>query len=145
LAEQLKKFTEGEAFRFMRAPDRIELQGFLCTISMGSYREASQACEGLSRYLESMSAINQREVLQQHDQEVLRDIDTSLEAARSILTVSPSGTRNMVRQALNQATRLYGRNTTFDDQVTAWLDDPQVLDTPEGLELVINRLHEMVH
>lgn len=145
LAEQLKNFTESEAFRFMRAPDRIELQGFLSTISMGSYREASQACEGLSRYLESMSAINQREVLQQHDQEVMHDIDTSLEAARSILTVSPSGTRNMVRQALNQATRLYGRNTAFDDQITEWLDTPGLLETPEGIEAVINRLHEMVH
>jgi hypothetical protein len=145
LAEQLKVFTDSEAFRFMRAPDRIEMKRFLSTISMGSYREASQACEGLSRYLESLSVINQREVLQQHDQDVILDIDTSLDAARSILTVSPSGSRAMVRQALTQAERLYGRNTAFDDRVSGWMDDLSVLDTSEGLESVINTLHELLH
>jgi hypothetical protein len=143
LAEQLKAFDDSEAFRFMRAPDRLELSRFLNTITMGSYREAVQACEGLSRYLESLSIINQREVLQQHDQEVLRDIDGSLDAARSIITVSLSGTKAMVKQALHQASRIYGRNGMLDEQIASWDADPGLFETAEGLESVIEQMHEL--
>jgi hypothetical protein len=145
LAEQLKDFCASEAFRFMRGPDQIELTRFLNTIGMGSYREATQACEGLARYLESMSAINQREVLQEHDKQLLQDIDTSLDAARSIITVSLSGTRTMVRQALTQAARLYGRNSAVDEQVAMLEAEPELLDTPEGLEKLIGRMQEILH
>ena len=103
VGDVLEEFVNGELCRAMRAPDRLELEAFLRKLRNEPTSQAALACEGLAKYLESLSIINQREVLVEHDKQVMDDIRQSLEAARSLLLVSPGAAIQMVRESLQQA------------------------------------------
>jgi len=144
LIEELEAFVHADVFRAMRSADRLELQRFLQKARSGDFEEARISCEGLSRYLESLSQINQREVLIEHDQRVLREIGYLLEAARSVVEVSRSHAITLMRDALEQADALKGRLGALDDQVAEWKDEGEEAWREAGrLEQMMERLEQL--
>jgi hypothetical protein len=144
VADVLEGFVDSELCRAMRAPDRLELEAFLRKIRTGSTIAASLACEGLAKYLESLSIINQREVLVEHDKQVMNDIRQSLEAARSLLLVSPGASVQLVRESLQQADKLRGRNSRLDEQLDQWSEDSGLLGDAGDVERVIDILDALI-
>lgn len=141
LTEELEDFLHSDVFRAMRSADRVELQRFLQKARSADFEEARLACEGLSRYLESLSQINQREVLIEHDQRVLREIGYLLEAARSVVEVSRSHALTLFRDAITQAEALKGRLTILDEQIAEWNDEGEdAWREPGRLENMMERL-----
>lgn len=138
VGDVLAEFVDGELCRAMRAPDRLELEAFLRKLRNDPTGSAALACEGLAKYLESLSIINQREVLVEHDKQVMDEIRQSLEAARSLLLVSPEAASQMVRESLQHAGRLRGRNARLDEQLDQWEADPSLLDDADDVERVID-------
>jgi hypothetical protein len=105
---------------------------------------AALACEGLAKYLESLSIINQREVLVEHDKQVMNEMRQSLEAARSLLALSPGTAVQLVRESLQHGEKLRGRNGKLDEQLDQWSGDGTLLDEPEDTERVIDILDALL-
>lgn len=144
VASILEEFGRGELCHAMRAPDRLELEGFVKKLRKPSLAEARLACEGLAKYLESLSIINQREVLVEHDRQIMDDLRESLGAARSLYLVSPGAAAQMVREALDAADKLHGRNPALDEQIATWRENPSALENPETAEAVIAEFESML-
>lgn len=144
LIEELDAFVREDVFRAMRSADRLELQRFLQKARSSDFEEARLSCEGLSRYLESLSQINQREVLIEHDQRVLREIGYLLEAARSVVEVSRSHALTLLRDALTQADALKGRLSALDEQVAEWNgESEEAWREGDRLERMMERLEQL--
>jgi|GEM_PF-607789 hypothetical protein len=144
LADELRAFVKSEPCRLMRAPDRLELEAFVRKIDSEPFDAARLACEGLAKYLESLSVVNQREVLLHHDQDVIREIRQSLEAARSLIDISANGAFDLVREAIRLADQLYGRSSPLDEQLDQWHVTPPDLGSPQSAREVIGKLEALV-
>ncbi len=137
----LDDYRRKSAFQVMRWLDQLELSG-LHEQTNNPFAEAVLGCEALTRYVESLSVVNQREVLIEHDKTVLEGIHQSLDSARSLVEVSVAGARPLVAEALQNATRLYGRNPILDNQLRNWRDTPPIAKTSDDLNQIINDLEE---
>lgn len=144
VGDVLEQFVQGELCRAMRAPDRLELESFLRKLRDEPAPSAALAVEGLEKYLESLSIINQREVLVEHDKQVMDELRQSLEAARSLLLVSFGAAAQMVREALEQSERLRGRSPKLDEQLDQWSSDPNLLRSPDDAARVIDVLDALL-
>lgn len=120
VANELHAFLSGPLKAVLRAPDRLELERFLETLRAAAMPEATLACEGLLKYLESLRIISQREVLVQHDAQVMDEIRECLEAARSLLGLSPTTAVQVLGQGLARGKSLRGRNAAFDEFIDRW-------------------------
>jgi hypothetical protein len=143
LIDALDRFKQAEAFGIMRAPDRLEISNLLEQIVASPLGEARLASEGLSRYLESMSIVNQREVLVQHDGETVHEIREALEAASSLLMVSVANAAGQASEALACAQRLHGRYPLLDRRLVAWEEEPPVMTEIEEVRQLIDQLEEL--
>lgn len=144
VADEVESFVKGELCRAMRAPDRLELESFLRKLRNEPMASAALACEGLAKYLESLSIINQREVLVEHDKQVMNEMRQSLEAARSLLALSPGTAMQLVRESLQYGEKLRGRNAKLDEQLDQWSGDGTLLEEPEDTERVIDILDALL-
>lgn len=144
IREALIRFTQGVSFRVMRWLDRLELQDILRQVTQQAFSDVVIACEGLTRYLESLSVVNQREVLLQHDQGIIDGIHQSLDAVRSLAEVSMSAARPMALEAVENAKLLYGRNPILDIRIREWNVLPPQLDTPEDFTQLVDELEELL-
>lgn len=140
----LSRFQRSEGYTVMRWLDRLEISGLHAEIAEAPFAEAVISCEGLTRYLESLSVVNQREVLQQHDQQLIDGIHQSLDAARSLLEVSIAGAMPLAQEAHAAAEELFGRNALFDEQLRRWRVEPPVFSTREGLVQFIEEFEEVL-
>lgn len=140
----LKQFIRGDAFTAMRPADRWELMKFSRALGRGTLASVRQECEGLSKYLESLSSINQRESLRRHDGEALREVAGLMEAAQPLLAISVAAAGGQVKEALPLFNSLYGRTRELDALLTAWRINPPDLGVRAELEDVIARLREWV-
>lgn len=145
LGQTLAAFMRSDVFGAMRPGDRFEilkvhraLEGQPLTPSVRN------ACEGLSKYLESLSSINQRESLRRHDAEALKELQGSLEAARPLMGISHHAASSQVQQALQHAGRLYGRSRDLDALLVTWRLTPPDLNTQGDLEEVIGGLTKVM-
>lgn len=144
VAIELQSFMGAQVFRMMRATDRLELGAFQRTISRGAAEERRLACEGLTKYLESLSIISQREVLQQHDREVLTASQQTLEAARSVLAVSETGASSLLREVMDQAGKLEGRNPSLDELVQDFQANKSAFRSREAMASLIESLEDLL-
>jgi hypothetical protein len=144
VGDVVQDFVGSDVCRGMRAPDRLELESFLRKIRKGPAEAAALACEGLAKYLESLSIINQREVLVEHDKQVMNEIRQSLEAARSLLVVSPATALQLAKESLQEADKLRGRNPKLDEQLDQWSEDGSLLDDAGDVERVIDALDALL-
>ncbi|MGE5180475.1 MAG: hypothetical protein ACM31C_00350, partial [Acidobacteriota bacterium] len=74
IREAVHGYVTSDVWRAMRAADRWELEQFDLALRDEPLTAARLTAEGLVKYLESLGAINQREVLLQHDQHVLDEL-----------------------------------------------------------------------
>ncbi len=117
---ELERFVDGDVFGVMRPADRLELKSFLGVISGKSRSEARFDCEGLDKYLDSLAAVSQRDVLIKHDADQKRDIRELLEAVKPLLEISPHGALDMIAEAFRNANALYGVREALDRVLVDW-------------------------
>lgn len=120
IVSELSRFVEGEVFGVMRPADRLELKNFLETISSKSRNAARFDCEGLDKYLDSLAAVSQRDVLIKHDADTKAEIRGILEAVKPLLEISPHGALDMIEQAFRKADELYGVRESLDALIAEW-------------------------
>ncbi len=120
ICSELELFVGGEVFGVMRPADRLELKNFLREISSKTRSAARFDCEGLDKYLDSLAAVSQRDVLIKHDGDQKHDIQELLEAVKPLLDISPHGAIDMIAQAFQKAESLYGVRESLDRVVGEW-------------------------
>jgi hypothetical protein len=117
--QALSKFLAGEPFAMMRPADRWQLAHFDRTMSEQSVSAARLTSEGLSKYLESLSSINQREVLVLHDRRAATDLREAKAAAEQLAIIEPRLALESTQTALESAMALYGHSAPLDEAILA--------------------------
>jgi hypothetical protein len=112
--ETVETFLGSPACRAMRPADRWQLGELARALRDGSLTKARQTSEGLVKYLESLGAINQREVLLRHDERALDELRESLASARQLVDLSPRATADLLDRGSRAAARLRGRHLRTD-------------------------------
>jgi hypothetical protein len=118
LRSALDAFLSSAACRAMRPADRWQLVEFERSLREARLAAARQTSEGLVKYLESLGAINQREVLLRFDERALAELREALASARGLLELSPSATAELLQRAYLAARRLRGRHLRTDRLLT---------------------------
>lgn len=117
---ELGLFIWGDVFRIMRPADRVEFKKFQQKFEGNSANEARFDCEGLDKYLDSLMAVSQRDVLIKHDRDESHEIAGLLEAARPLIDISPHGALAMLAEAFEKADTLYGLRDPLDGLLGEW-------------------------
>lgn len=115
----LTKFLEGESFSMMRPADRWQLAHFDRSLREQTLSAARMTSEGLSKYLESLSSINQREVLVLHDRRAATELREARAAAEQLALIEPRLALESTQSALEAAMALYGRSPELDAAILA--------------------------
>jgi hypothetical protein len=117
---ELGLFIWGDVFRIMRPADRVEFKKFQKKFEGHTANEARFDCEGLDKYLDSLMAVSQRDVLIKHDRDESHEIAGLLEAARPLIDISPHGALAMLAEAFEKADTLYGLRDPLDGLLGEW-------------------------
>ena len=107
-------FVSSVVCRAMRAADRWQMVQFEHDVAKQPTSVARLTSEGLVKYIESLSSINQREVLLVHDQRTIGEMRDALASARQLVDLSPHTAREMMERAFQSAQRLRGRHPATD-------------------------------
>jgi hypothetical protein len=76
--------------------------------------EAKLTAEGLVKYLESLTVVNQREVLVEHDRRVAAELRDALSVGKELSELSPRTARDILFKACVTAQNLLGRSAGLD-------------------------------
>ena len=114
IKQTLHAFVGSDVGRAMRAADRWELVQFDRALEEQSPVAARLTAEGLVKYLESLGAVNQREVLVLHDQRLLGELREALSTARELVDISPRTVHDELHKARQAVGALRGRNPATD-------------------------------
>lgn len=117
---ELGLFIWGEVFRTMRPADRVEFKKFQKALEGKTAMAARFDCEGLDKYLDSLMAVSQRDVLIKHDRDASHEISGLLEAARPLIDISPHGALAMLAEAFEHADTLFGLRDPLDGLLGEW-------------------------
>jgi hypothetical protein len=110
----MRQFVGSVVCRAMRAADRWQMVEFERELSGQPLSVARLTSEGLVKYVESLSSINQREVLVLHDQRTIQEMRDAIASARQLVDLSPRTAREEMERAYQAAMRLRGRHPTTD-------------------------------
>lgn len=137
IADRLQRFSSRPEYRTMRAEDKkatIDFRRDLYImrhqkdgLPMGKLR---MTVEGFSKFLESMQAINHREVLVIHDRQRIADALTLIERAHRLTGDDVDGARILMAQVVDQVSSLIGRNPDLDAAYRRYRSQPP---TPDAL------------
>jgi hypothetical protein len=136
----LTAFVETNVFRAMRPGDRWEITKFDRALVTAELPTARNTCEGLAKFLESLSSINHREVLVLHDQKTGRELRETLSSAAPLITVSLRVAVEMVRRGMVLAEQRYGKNAQNDELIRALREASPSLATESEVRAVIEML-----
>ncbi|OGR09405.1 MAG: hypothetical protein A2341_20470 [Deltaproteobacteria bacterium RIFOXYB12_FULL_58_9] len=121
ILDEFHGFTRTNVYRSMRAVDRrtfLEVKRELEKIAKRTLldsREIRTSLEGLARFLDSLTLMNQRELLLTHDKESIADIERHLNATvDAVVDEKPDVARSSLALALKTGENLFGREPTFD-------------------------------
>jgi hypothetical protein len=114
IRQWMNSFVSSGVCRAMPVADRWQMVEFDRQLADQPLSAARQTSEGLVKYIDSLASINQREVLVLHDQHALAELRESLAAARQLLDLSPTTSRDIMHRAYQAAQRLRGRHPTTD-------------------------------
>jgi hypothetical protein len=114
LSEKLHQFVIGDICRAMRGADRWELTRFDQRLEEEDLGAAKLTAEGLVKYLESLTVVNQREVLVEHDRRVVTEIREALSVGKELADLSPVTTHEVIVKACNHSQDLLGRSAGLD-------------------------------
>ena len=140
----LHAFVNGDVCRAMRAADRWELVQFDQKLAEESMAAGKLTSEGLAKYLESLGAINQREVLVKHDQRVVGEIRESLTNARELMEISPRTAHEMLVKACRSALALKGRNAATDPMLAKLATIDLAASSPSQSPALVERLEQLL-
>ena len=118
LQDAVGSFVASAACRAMRPPDRWQLLELTRSLRDAPLAIARQTSEGLVKYLESLGAINQREVLIKHDERAIAEMGESLSSARQLMDLSPTAASDQLERAYRAALSLRGRRLNTDRLLT---------------------------
>ncbi len=136
LEATLAAFLASEVFSAMRSPDRLELRDFHAKLASKERSDLAMVGEGLDKYLDSLVSVSQRDVLLAHDQDVMEEVSSLLEAVPALIDISPHGAMDMVRQAFAKAEALYGARDALDLLLREWREQAaQLLDQARYLSM----------
>jgi hypothetical protein len=110
----MRQFVSSVVCRAMRAADRWQMVEFERDLAEQPLSVAKLTSEGLVKYVESLSSVNQREVLVLHDQRTTLEMRDALASARQLIDLSPRTAREEMERAYQAALRLRGRHPTTD-------------------------------
>ncbi len=130
VSQRLASFSQNPAYRMMRADDKKAIIDFRATLyelrrskderAMGRLRIT---VEGFSKFLESMHAINHREVLVLHDQQIANDaLEHLMDLVGQGQTDGRASTAVYIR-TISALQVLQGRHPDLDDALRAFGDD----------------------
>ena len=119
LRATLSAFLSAAAFSMMRPADRWQLAQFHRALSSQPLSAARMTAEGLSKYLESLSSINQREVLVLHDRRAAAELREARATAQQLALIEPRLGLESAQAALEAALALYGRSPELDAAILA--------------------------
>ena len=140
----LKSYVLGDVCRAMRAADRWELVQFDQRLTEEAPGLARMTAEGLVKYLESLGAINQREVLVQHDQRVLGEVREALTNARALMEIGPRTAHEMLVKACRSALALRGRQTGTDAMLVKLATINLAASSPSQSPALLERLEQLL-
>ena len=140
LSQTMDAFIKGDVLPILRPADRCELEEFGQQLKDRTFAEARLSCEGLDKFLDSLVSINQREVLVQHDRELMHELVELLDSASSLLSISRRSAAQLVRDAYDKAQALLGLRDDLDEVLISWRHQPADLDDDEEVRAVAERL-----
>jgi hypothetical protein len=140
----LKSYVMGDVCRAMRAADRWELVQFDQRLGEESPAAARMTSEGLVKYLESLGAINQREVLVQHDQRVLDELREAVTTARALMEISPRTAHEMAVKACRSSLALRGRHPATDAMLVKLATLDLAASSPSQSPALLERLEQLL-
>lgn len=114
---QMRHFVGSVVCRAMRAADRWQIVEFERQLTEQPLKVARLTSEGLVKYVDSLSSVNQREVLVVHDTRTLAEMQEALSSARELLDISPRAARDEMDRAYQAAQRLRGRHPVTDELI----------------------------
>jgi len=130
LSDHLHEFVSSELCRAVRAADRWELTQFDQRLEAEDLAFAKQTAEGLVKYLESLTVVNQREVLVEHDRRVVSELRDALSVGKELAELSARTAHEILLKASKDAQNLMGRSAGLD-AVLKRLDDAPPADNTE--------------
>jgi hypothetical protein len=110
----MRQFVGSIVCRAMRAADRWQMVEFERDLANQPLSAARLTSEGLVKYVDSLSSVNQREVLLLHDQRTIVEMRDALASARQLVDLSPRAARDEMERAYQAAQRLRGRHPNTD-------------------------------
>jgi hypothetical protein len=136
-------FMKNDSWRGMRAIDkRSFLQvrrevGEAADREKLAKREVETTVEGLSRFLDSLSHMNRRELLVVHDRETIAGTQRHLDAViTAVGSADEEAARAAFKRAYKDADRLFGREATLDGILKLFTRvEPDKLELSELLEM----------
>jgi hypothetical protein len=140
----LHAYIASDVCRAMRAADRWELVQFDQQIAEEPMAAARLTSEGLVKYLESLGAINQREVLLKHDQKVLAEIREFVTNARELMEISPRTAHEMLVKACRSALALRGRHPVTDQMLVKLATIDLAASSPSQSPALLERLEQLL-
>ncbi|MEM6533895.1 MAG: hypothetical protein AAF654_14840 [Myxococcota bacterium] len=141
IADRLQRFSSRPEYRTMRAEDKKATIDFRRDLYVMRHRKEGlpmgklrMTVEGFSKFLESMQAINHREVLVIHDRQRIADSLGLIERAQRLVLDDVDGARILMAQVVDQVSSLVGRNPDLDAAYRRYRSDPP---TPDALPRVV--------
>jgi len=130
----VRAFVTSDICRSMRAADRFQMVQFDQELHELPLRAARLSSEGLVKYLESLAAINQREVLVVHDQRMIEQLSDSVANARELIDISWRTAADMLKKAYLAALGLRGRSPMTDAIILKLEECPPTPSSPNESE-----------
>ena len=144
IRDVLRTFVGSVVCRAMRPADRWQMVEFERELSEQPLSAAKLTSEGLVKYLDSLSSINQREVLLLHDQRTLDDMRESVANARQLIDISPRTAHEMVDRACQAAQQLRGRSPVTDQLVLQLERSGPTSADPSEITKLLERLETLL-
>ncbi|MBS1152934.1 MAG: hypothetical protein H6Q89_4632, partial [Myxococcaceae bacterium] len=122
---ELKEFGTAKAWVFLRAGDKKQIIEFRQSVEAISRRdlkkkELALALNPFVEFIASFKKINQRELLMQHDREVVASCGVAVERVLTLINEGRAQESVMhLRKILVYARSIYGRSSEFDNWLRA--------------------------
>jgi len=145
IVDAIGSFIDGDTFFYLRSDDRKEFGQFRELLTGGSVKKNRRQCEGLDKYLDSLSFVSQRGVLIKHDTDLRAKMVPELDRAIKFARLLPEVVCEVIHQEFVKGERLFGLNDDLDLLIQRWgvLSEDQRNDVDEVLPMA-TRLRELV-
>jgi hypothetical protein len=153
-AQQLEKdldtFGRTPAYQALRAQDKRQIIEFRHSVGQLAAKESFPKDELLgplkpfSDFVASLSKVNNREVLIQHDREIWAACGVQLERAENLCELHPPEAAEILGQAEAEAQELYGRDANLDTFLRKVRKNPASPSDRTAVRIELNLFRELL-